>query len=133
MSANGSYALVVDDDPLILMHASDIIEDAGFRPLMAHCSAVALKILEEQAPNVTLLFTDVEMDGEHDGFHLARQTAACWPDIRILVASGHRSPGVGDLPEGAVFVSKPFSADIVYQRLHELLPDHRKPSPLKMR
>lgn len=56
-----------------------------------------------------------------------------WAEIGILVSSGNRQPSDGDLPSGAVFVSKPFSADVVHERVHALLPDHRKPEPLRKR
>ena len=125
------YALVVDDEPLILMDACDILSDAGFRPLEAGSVDEAIGILEAHAGDITLVFTDVQMPGGRDGFDLAREVARRWPDIRTLVASGAAQPAEGDLPETAVFISKPFSADVVHERLQELLPDGRKPEPLR--
>jgi CheY-like chemotaxis protein len=125
------YALVVDDEPLILMDACDILSDAGFRPLEAGRVDEAIGIIEAHAGDITLVFTDVQMPGGGDGFNLAREVARRWPDIRTLVASGAARPGKGDLPETAVFISKPFSADVVHERLQELLPDGRKPEPLR--
>jgi CheY-like chemotaxis protein len=125
------YALVVDDEPLILMDACDILSDAGFRPLEAGDVDEAIQTLEAHAGDITLVFTDVQMPGERDGFDLAREVAERWPDIRTLVASGAAQPRDGDLPETAVFISKPFSADVVHERLQELLPHNQKPEPLK--
>lgn len=125
------YALVVDDDALILMDAADIIEEAGFRPLEASDVDSAIVVLKTSADDIQLLFTDVQMPGNRDGFALARECAERWPHIKILVASGQAKPGRDDLPEGAVFISKPFSADVVHTRLVELLPDGQKPEPLK--
>ena len=121
------YAVVVDDDHSILIHAVEILEEAGFRTLMALNAEEALRALEMHMDEVTLLFTDVEMPGAMNGFELARIVAARWPDIGVLVASGNCHPDEGDLPEGAVFVGKPFSAEVVHGRVHELLPDGRKP------
>jgi hypothetical protein len=42
-------------------------------------------------------------------------------------------PQAEDLPAGAIFVRKPFSADVVYDHLQQLLPDGKKPEPLKQR
>ena len=117
----------------ILMNTCDILSDAGFRPLEAGNVADALSVLEEHAGRITLLFTDVQMPGGRDGFDLARETCERWPDIKVLVASGAAKPGSNDMPEGAVFVSKPFSADVVHARLQELLPDGQKPEPLKQK
>lgn len=125
------YAFVVDDDALILMHAMDILEDAGFRTLSAQNGDRALEQLEVHGEDVALLFTDVEMPGSMNGFELAREVTKRWPDIGVLVASGQVTPKDDDLPNGAVFVRKPFSADVIYDRLHELLPDGKKPAPLK--
>jgi DNA-binding NtrC family response regulator len=127
------FALVVDDDTLILMDASGILEDAGFRPLEATDVDAAEIILVEYADEIVLLFTDVQMPGGRDGFALARMTAERWPDIGILVASGLANPDDGNMPEGAFFVRKPFHADTIYERLQELLPDGKKPEPLKQR
>lgn len=125
------YALVVDDDPLILMTACDILAEAGFRALEAQNVVEAVGALERHHAEITLLFTDVQMPGGRNGFDLARETAARWPETRILVASGEQQPCPGELPAGAVFLSKPFSARIVYNRLQELLPEGQKPEPLK--
>ncbi len=125
------HALVVDDDALIRMDAADIIEEAGFRPLEAYDVDSALVVLEASADDIQLLFTDVQMPGNRDGFALARECAERWPHIKILVASGQAKPGQDDLPEGAVFIGKPFSSEVVHTRLVELLPDGQKPEPLK--
>lgn len=126
------YALVVDDEVIIRMDAAMLLEDHGFGVFEAANAGQALVILREHYRIVTLLFTDVDMPGSvMDGFALARHTAEHWPDIGILVASGRRAPEPGDMPDGAMFVPKPFSAEIVRDRLKELLPDDRRPDPLK--
>ncbi|WP_313899084.1 response regulator [Methylobacterium sp. E-041] len=87
----------------------------------------AIELLEQHAAKIVLLFTDVEMPGGPDGFELARTTANRWPDISIVVASGGLKPNPNELPEGAVFLDKPFSANIVHDHLDMILPDGRKP------
>ena len=125
------YALVVDDDAIILMDAASILEEAGFRTLTAMNARDALASLETHADSVTVLFTDVEMPGDMDGFGLARETSKRWPDVVILVASGNRQPVAKDMPEGSTFLGKPFSAELVRARLQEMLPDGVKPEPLR--
>lgn len=125
------HALVVDDDALILMDATSILEDAGFQVLEAMNVAQALAVLDRHHEAVQLLFTDVHMPGHGDGFELARQTAERWPHIAVVVASGNAKPGPGDLPEGATFIGKPFSAEIVRHHVRKTLPDEKHPEPLK--
>lgn len=127
------YALVVDDDALIRLDAVDILEDAGFRVLEAFDVESAVEVLEQSGDDIQLLFTDVQMPGSRNGFALARDCAKGWPHIKIVVASGQARPNENDMPADAVFIAKPFSADIVHARLIELLPDGQKPEPLKQK
>ena len=125
------FAVVVDDDTLILMNASDILSDAGFRTLEASNGDQAKDIIDDKGESIVLLFTDVQMPGSTDGFALARYVAQHWPDIEIVVASGRVKPGPGDMPEKATFLSKPFNAQTIHEHLRETLPDGKKPEPLK--
>ena len=128
------YALVADDDGIIRMDCALILQDAGYRVHEAANVEEALAILDRAGESIQLLFTDVQMPpSTRNGFELARLCADTWPRIKILVASGNTAPKPGDLPDGAVFIHKPFSADIVYDRLQLLLPDGAKPEPLKKR
>jgi CheY-like chemotaxis protein len=128
------YALIADDDAIIRLDAVDILEGAGFRVYEAAGYDEAIAVLQQNAEGIQLLFTDVQMPpGELNGFDLARDCATSWPHISILVASGMIEPTQGELPEGAVFVRKPFSAEVVYDRLQDVLPDGAKPEPLQRR
>ena len=133
-STTSPCALVVDDDGMVRMAAVDILEEAGFTTFEAESGDRALLVLEEHHACVTLLFTDVQMPpGELNGFDLARECSKNWPHIGIIVASGMIEPGPEDIPDGARFVRKPFSADVVYNHLGEILADGRKPEPLQKR
>ena len=125
------YALAVDDDPLILMNVTGILEDAGFRTYEADDGDAAILMLPDHADNITLLFSDVDMPGDMDGFALARHVAEHYPWIEIVIASGRVIPEVGDMPAKATFLSKPFTAVMVHNHLRQTLPDGKKPDPLK--
>ena len=125
------YALVVDDDGLIRMDAAAILEDAGFRTFEAETGDKAITLLEREHECIVLLFSDVQMPGSRNGFALARETAERWPHISIVIASGNLKPGPGDMPDGARFIGKPFSAEMVHAHIKEILPDGQKPEPLK--
>ena len=125
------FALVADDEPLIRMDATDILNNAGFRAIEVSNGEAAIEMLEKYEGWITLLFTDVQMGHGMNGFELARLTCKRWPEIKVLVASGLIVPKDGELPDGAVFINKPFSAALVTNRLRELLPEEKKPEPLK--
>ena len=125
------FALVVDDDALILMHAADILEDAGFRCFEASDGDEAIRLLDNHSESVVLLFSDVEMPGQTNGFALAQHVDQHWPHIEIVIASGRITPSPGDLPERATFIPKPFDNHMVHAHLRKKLPDGKKPEPLK--
>lgn len=97
----------------------------------AESGNAAIYLLEQHFASVVLLFTDVEMPGATNGFALARHVAQHWPHIEIVVSSGNVKPAASDMPAKAAFISKPFSTDVVHQELRRLLPDGKKPEPLK--
>ena len=130
-SSDAPCALVVDDDALILMDATSILEDAGFEVLEAMNVTQAMTVLCEHHDRVDLLFTDVQMPGDGDGFDLARRTAEKWPHIAIVVASGHVKPGDDDLPEGATFIDKPFSSNLIRHHVRITMPAEKHPGPLR--
>lgn len=125
------YALAVDDEAIIRIDASQILEEAGFRCMEADSGDAAISLLQKHSASIVLLFTDVEMPGATNGFGLARHVAHHWPHIEIVVSSGNVKPADGDMPAKAAFISKPFSADVVHNELRRLLPDGKKPEPLK--
>ncbi|WP_277983964.1 response regulator [Sphingomonas faeni] len=125
------YALAVDDEPFILMDITGILEDAGFRTYEASSGDAAIAMLPEYAHTITLLFSDVDMPGDTNGFALARHVAENYPWIEIVIGSGRVSPETGDLPAKATFLSKPFNAQMIHGHLRETLPDGKLPEPLK--
>ena len=125
------YALVVDDDPLIMMDTTAILEDAGFRFYEAMDGDEAKRVLATNWESILLLFSDVDMPGDTNGFALARHVAKHWPAIEIVIASGHVLPKEGEMPEKATFISKPFNKHMVHEHLRNMLPDNKLPDPLK--
>ena len=125
------FALAVDDDPFVLMELVEILQDAGFRCHSADDGDAAKEMLPLYAESIILLFADVDMPGGTNGFELARHVAERYPWIEIVIASERVTPRDGDLPPQATFISKPFSASLVHDHLREILPDGKKPEPLK--
>ncbi|TFF17864.1 response regulator [Jiella endophytica] len=97
--------LVVEDEPLLRMDVVDTLEDAGFTVLEAADADTALAMLEAGS-GADLLLTDIHMPGSMDGLDLARRVEKRWPDMAIVVMSGHRH--LEDLPPMSAFLAKPF-------------------------
>lgn len=113
--------LLVEDDGLLLMEASDTLSDAGFTVVEAPHADKALKVLEGRA-DVEALMTDVDMpQGSMDGFALARLVADRWPEIPVLVVSGMGTPGPDDMPDGARFIPKPYEPNTLVRTLRSFV------------
>lgn len=111
--------LVVEDETVIRVETADLLTEAGFEVLEAWSVPTALRQLERHG-GIRLLFTGASLPGGLDGFALARDVRRRWPGLPILVASGTARPGPGDLPEGARFIGKPFSAPQVLETVRAL-------------
>jgi CheY-like chemotaxis protein len=118
-------AVVVDDEPFMLMDASDIVLDAGYLIIEATTADEAYEFLNEHS-SVQPLFTDVQTSEAIDGFELARNVSSRWPDICVVVASGAAVPVPGDRPENAEFKAKTFTVETVLEVLRERCPHHPK-------
>jgi CheY-like chemotaxis protein len=108
--ARPPMALVVEDETDQADLVATLLEEVGFATIEAASAEEALESLRENAPRVTLLFTDVELRSKQDGVDLARIVGREWPWIRILVTSGDAKAGLRDLPKSAKFMQKPWRA-----------------------
>lgn len=104
--------LIIEDDPLLLLDAVDMVEQAGFVAYEARNADQAIRLLERQS-DIRLIFTDVEMPGEMDGLKLARAVRDRWPPVWIIVVSGHGAVTLADVPEGGQFFAKPYAHEAV--------------------
>jgi CheY-like chemotaxis protein len=112
--------LIVEDEFLLRMDASEMIEAAGFEVVEASNADQAIEILEAR-PDITVVFTDIQMPGSMDGLKLAQAIRGRWPPIKIVATSGHVGVRETDLPEGGRFVPKPYSSGQVTGVLRELM------------
>jgi two-component system, response regulator PdtaR len=112
--------LIVEDDFFLRIHAAEMIQDAGFDVVEAGNADEAITILEARA-DIQVVFTDIQMPGSMDGLKLARFVRGRWPPIKIVTTSGNFAVRDGDLPEGGVFLSKPYTFDRIAATIRELV------------
>jgi CheY-like chemotaxis protein len=105
--------MVVDDDVLERMGASDMFSHAGYRVLEAGSADQALRLFETNA-DIRVLFTDVSMPGSMNGADLARDGARRWPAIGIIMTSGRPRPDA--LPLRMCFHDKPYEPTAVLRQ-----------------
>ena len=99
--------LIVEDEAIVRMLAVDMLEDAGYVVREAGTADEALAVLEKGVP-VDIVFTDVRMPGSMDGLALAGIVGDRWPQIGIIITSGHMILPCGTGPGQAVFLPKPY-------------------------
>ena len=84
--------LIVEDEVLVRLMLAEYLRGCGYRVLEAAHAAEAIKVLEAEIA-VDILFTDVQLPGELDGFGLAR-----WTRERRPRRSASSSPPASSAP-----------------------------------
>lgn len=126
--------LVVDDEPLTLASAADMLADLGYEVATAASGAEALALLRARGggdAGFGCVLTDYAMPGM-TGAALARAVAAEWPGLPVVLATGYM-----DLPEPAASglprLGKPFTQEQLAARIAEAMrasaAHTRRPSP----
>lgn len=106
---SGEMILIVDDEPAIRSVAKQILEQHGYRTLVAANGVEALAIYKE-TPGIDIVLTDMSMP-EMDGHKLIRALREANPEVRIIATSGLtdeetvRGEGVGH------FLRKPYTVE----------------------
>lgn len=114
--------LVVDDDVLIRLSIAGYLRECGFTVLEADGPGEAITIFEAGV-DIDLVFSDVQMPGDMDGFGLARWVRAHRPGVKVILASGvvKASTAAVDLCEHDSFLQKPYHEQQVVQHIRALL------------
>lgn len=113
--------LAVDDEVTILDSLSGILSDEGFEVLTASNGYEALKIIEEESPDLVLL--DIWMPGI-DGIETLREIKRTNPFLQVVIISGHGTieTAVKATKLGAYdFIEKPLSIEKVVVTINNAL------------
>ena len=111
--------LIVEDESLLRISGAAMVADAGYDVVEAGNADEAIAILEARA-DIHIVFTDVQMPGSMDGLKLARFVRDRWPPIKLVATSGRVTISESDLPEGGLFISKPYTAARIAEVLGSL-------------
>jgi len=113
---------VVEDYADLRELIQEILGAAGYRVLTAPDGAAGLTLSREHSGEIDALLTDIVMPNML-GPELADQMKADNPGLRVLFMSGHAQPALGTttLAPGTQLLQKPFMADELLDKLHEVL------------
>lgn len=119
MAGTVQTVLLIEDEPLIRMATSAMLEDSGFLVLEA-ANADEAKIIVAGHPEITVVITDVQMPGSMDGLEFASLVHREYAHIPVLITSGRA--GLQEAREhGATsFLSKPYTALAIQNALEDM-------------
>ncbi|MDI3560620.1 PAS domain S-box protein [Bradyrhizobium sp. Arg816] len=123
-AVKGATVLLVEDDELIRLTATEMLNDLGCKVMEASSAEEGLKALDEAA--VDILVTDVGLPGV-SGLQLAKDARALRPDLCIVVATG--DGGIKSEAEflDAVLVVKPYAPETLHRSLENALQTKARP------
>ena len=116
--------LLCEDDEDVRAYTVELLAELGYRVLEAADGPAALRLLDDPAARVDLLFTDVVLPGGMSGAELARQARRARPGLRVLFTTGYARDAIvheGRLDPGIDLVAKPFGFADLAVRVREML------------
>ncbi|MBT8339443.1 MAG: PAS domain S-box protein [Desulfatitalea sp.] len=117
--------LLVEDEPAILNMARMALEKYGYQVLPAVSPKEALLMAKTHRGTIDLLLTDLVMP-QMNGKKLADTLMPLCPKLKYLFMSGYTANVIahhGVLDDGVNFLQKPFSAQVLITKVHEVLND----------
>ena len=115
--------LLVEDEQPVRESVRRLLEWQGYTVLEASSGTDALQLYETNEEGIDLVVTDLIMPGM-SGQELVDQLRARRPELRALFMSGYAdqpSPSNGAVRGGTAYVEKPFTGEVLMQRLREVL------------
>jgi CheY-like chemotaxis protein len=120
---NGETVLVVEDDPDVRALTEAMLNNLGYRVLVAEDAWVGIKTLAAEV-RIDLLLSDVVLPGGMSGPDLAVRARALDPGIKILFMSGYAEKifnNQSPLPRDADLLRKPFRKHELAKRVQQAL------------
>ena len=113
--------LIVDDEPSIIKSLTGILSDEGFDVSSASNGYEALKVIEQESPDLVLL--DIWMPG-FDGIETLKEIKKTSPFIQVIIITGHGTieTAVTATKLGAFdLIEKPLSVDKMIMAINNAL------------
>jgi CheY-like chemotaxis protein len=109
MTSSRPAALIVEDQPFIGMVASDILRETGFETFHAYDANDAAAVLKDH-PEIEVVVTDAELQGEVTGVELCRRLSRERPNLQLVFTAAGRQPEPSEVPQGARVLRKPYAS-----------------------
>jgi len=122
-TGHGETVLVIDDETVVRLLISEVLQEAGYACLEAGDGPSGLKILQSGA-RIDLLITDVGLPGGMNGRQVADAARATSPGLKVLFITGYAENAVvgnGHLEAGMQVITKPFAMADLAVRVRDMI------------
>lgn len=118
--------LIVDDEPLVRAVAAEHLRDEGFDVVEAKDASEAIDQLTSRS-DIRLVFSDINMPGDRDGFGLAEWIVANKASVDVVLTSGvFRNLPLPLVGKGIPLWPKPYHLDEIAAHIDARLARHRE-------
>ena len=119
---NPRTVLIVEDEILARIVLAEHLRECGYRVLEAGNAAEAIMVLDSDYV-VDVLFTDVNLPGDMNGFALARWARQRRPRLRSIITSGteRAAQEASDLCDDEPYLLKPYDPAALVREIKRLL------------
>jgi CheY-like chemotaxis protein len=100
--------LIVEDDPELRSLTAALLEDEQLDTIECESAEAALAVMLMGGQEVAMILADVRLSGVMDGIDLAHEVKMRWPSLPVVLTSGRPREGIGELPPGVAYISKPW-------------------------
>jgi two-component system NtrC family sensor kinase len=112
--------LLVEDNADVAEVGAEYFRQLGYQVRSVTHAQAALAALRLDA-GVDLVFSDILMPGNMNGLDLARQIAAHFPDIPVLLTTGYSASAQDAVRQGVIVLQKPYDLENLRRNVREAI------------
>jgi signal transduction histidine kinase/ActR/RegA family two-component response regulator len=120
---HGETVLLVEDEPQVRALLHGMLEEQGYRVLVAADGRDAWRLVEQHAGRIDVVVTDVVMPGS-SGPELVERLAERHPETRAVFVSGYADDTLGkhfQVGADLAFVQKPLTPEAIQEAMRRVL------------
>ncbi len=114
--------LVVEDNPDVAEVTATLLQQIGYRVLLAANAVEALERIEG-GERIDLVFSDIVMPGGMNGIHLAQELTERYPTIRVLLTTGYSDVAAAGETRFPI-LREPFELTALEQAIRQVMAGH---------
>jgi nitrogen-specific signal transduction histidine kinase/ActR/RegA family two-component response regulator len=127
----GETILVVEDEQPIAQFVRRVLNNNGYRTILAKDGVEALEVWRARRLEIDLLLTDVVMPNGISGKDLAERLSADMPELKIILTSGYSLDVLGLDPKlgaSTLLLQKPYKPAFLLETIRQALATKSGPS-----